>query len=53
MLRLIWWDPIGFPSIVYPTPCKQKELFGRFAIALPGFGKVMLYYDNVPILLLF
>jgi hypothetical protein len=21
MLRLIWWDLIGFPSIVYPTPC--------------------------------
>jgi hypothetical protein len=24
MLRLIRWDLIGFPSIVYPTPCKQK-----------------------------
>jgi hypothetical protein len=25
---------------------------GSFAIALPGFGKVMLYYIHVPILLL-
>jgi hypothetical protein len=25
MLRLIWWDLIGFPIIVYPTPCKQKN----------------------------
>jgi hypothetical protein len=25
MLRLIWWDPIGFLSIIYPTPCKQKN----------------------------
>jgi hypothetical protein len=25
MLRLIWWDLIGFPSIVCPTPCKQMN----------------------------
>jgi hypothetical protein len=25
MLRLIWSGLIGFPSIVYPTPCKQKN----------------------------
>jgi hypothetical protein len=25
MLRLILWDLIGIPSIVYPTPCKQKN----------------------------
>jgi hypothetical protein len=25
MLRLICWDPIGFLSIVYPTPCGQKN----------------------------
>jgi hypothetical protein len=24
-----------------------------FAIALPGFGKLMLYYDHVPVILLF
>jgi hypothetical protein len=25
MLRLIWWDLIGFPSIVYLIPCKQMN----------------------------
>jgi hypothetical protein len=25
MLRLIWWDPIGFPSFVYPTPWRQMN----------------------------
>jgi hypothetical protein len=25
MLRLIFRDLIGFPSIVYPTPCKQMN----------------------------
>jgi hypothetical protein len=24
-IRLILWDPIGFPSFVYPTRCKQKN----------------------------
>jgi hypothetical protein len=24
-LRLILWDLIGFPSIVYPSPCKQMN----------------------------
>jgi hypothetical protein len=38
MLKLIWWDLIGYPSFVYPTPCKTNELLGRLAIALPGFG---------------
>jgi hypothetical protein len=32
---------------------QTKELLGRFAITLPGFGKLMLYYDHLPILLLF
>jgi hypothetical protein len=31
---------------------QTNELLGRFAIALPGFGKLMLHYDHVPILLL-
>jgi hypothetical protein len=26
---------------------------GSFAIALPSFGKLMLYYDHVPVILLF
>jgi hypothetical protein len=32
---------------------QTNELLGRFAIALPSFGKLMLYYDHVPILLLY
>jgi hypothetical protein len=53
MLRLILWDLIGFPSLVYPTPCRQKKLSGSFAIALPDFGILMLYYDHAPVMLLF
>jgi hypothetical protein len=29
------------------------EVLGRFAISLPGFRKLMFYYDHVPIMLLF
>jgi hypothetical protein len=29
------------------------ELFGRFAIVVPCFGKLMFYDDHVPILLFF
>jgi hypothetical protein len=25
MLRLICWDLIGFPSIIYPMHCRQKN----------------------------
>jgi hypothetical protein len=25
MLRLTWWDLIGYPSSVYPTPYKQMN----------------------------
>jgi hypothetical protein len=25
MLRIIWWNLIGFPSFVYPTPCRQMN----------------------------
>jgi hypothetical protein len=38
MLRLIWWDLIGFPRLVYPTPCLPLNVLCSFAIALPGFG---------------
>jgi hypothetical protein len=31
---------------------QTDELLGSFAIALPGFGKVILYYVHVPILLM-
>jgi hypothetical protein len=32
---------------------QTKALLGIFAIALPSFGKLMLHYDHIPILLLF
>jgi hypothetical protein len=25
MLRLTLWDPIGFPNIIFPPPCKQMN----------------------------
>jgi hypothetical protein len=31
---------------------QTDELLGRFAIALPSFGKLMFYNDHVPIMLL-
>jgi hypothetical protein len=45
-----WLDLL--PSIVTPT-LQIDELLVRFAIALPGFGKLMFYYDHFPIILLF
>jgi hypothetical protein len=38
VLRLIWWDVIGFPRLVYLTPCWPLNFLGSFAIALPSFG---------------
>jgi hypothetical protein len=51
MLRLIRWDLIGFLALFMPT-LQTDELLGRFVIALPGFGKLMLYYDHVLVMLL-
>jgi hypothetical protein len=45
--------PNRFPQYCLYHTLQTNELLGRFAIALPGFGKLMLYYDHVPILLLF
>ena len=44
--------PIRFPLHCLSPTLQTDELLGRFAIALPGFRKVMLYYVHVPILLL-
>jgi hypothetical protein len=38
MLRLIWWNLIDLPSIVYPTPCLPLNFWVVYAIALPDFG---------------
>jgi hypothetical protein len=51
MLRLILWDLIGFPSIVYPTPCKQKNYW--VDLLLLYLVSRNYCYDHVPILMLF
>jgi hypothetical protein len=38
MIRLIGWFSIGFPSIVYPTPCKQKNYWVDLLLLYVGFG---------------
>jgi hypothetical protein len=38
MLTLIWWDLIGFPRFVYPTPCLPLNFWVVCPIALLGFG---------------
>jgi hypothetical protein len=45
--------PNRFPYYCLSQTLQTNELLGRFAITLPGFGKLMLYYDHVPFLLLF
>jgi hypothetical protein len=37
MLRLTWWDLIGYPSLVYFTPCLPLNFWVVSAIALCGF----------------
>jgi hypothetical protein len=52
-LRLILWDPIGFPSIVYPTPCKQMNFLVVLLLLYLVLGLMLhLNYDHVPIMLL-
>ena len=43
ILRLIWWDQIGYPSFVYPTPCKQMNYWVDL-ILLYLFLGLMLYW---------
>jgi hypothetical protein len=38
MLRLILWDPIDYPSLVYLTPCLPLNFWVVSAIALCGLG---------------
>jgi hypothetical protein len=53
MLRLIWWDLIGYPSFVHPTPCKQMNYWVDLLLLYLVLG-LMLYmnYDHVPLILL-
>jgi hypothetical protein len=43
MLRLILWDLIGFPSIVYPTPCKQMNYWVVSLLLYLALG-LMIYW---------
>jgi hypothetical protein len=53
MLRLIRWDLIGFPSFVYPIPCKQLNYWVVLLLHYMVLGLMLhLNYDHVPILLL-
>jgi hypothetical protein len=54
MLRLILWDLIGFPSFVYPTPCRQMNCWVDLLLRYLILGLMLhLNYDHVPIMLLF
>jgi hypothetical protein len=52
MLRLIWWDLIGFPRFVYPTSCLPLD-FWVVLLLLYLVLELILYYDHVPVMLLF
>jgi hypothetical protein len=45
--------PNRFPKYCLSRTLQTNELLGSIATALLGFGKLMLYYYHVPIMLLF
>jgi hypothetical protein len=48
MLRLIWWDLIGFPRLVYPTPCLPLNSWVVLLLLYLVLG-LILHYDHVPV----
>jgi hypothetical protein len=52
MLRLILWDLIGFPRLVYLTPCLPLNFWLVMLLLYLVLG-LILHYDHVPIILLF
>jgi hypothetical protein len=52
MLRLIWWDLIGLPRLVYPTPCLPLN-FWVVLLLLYLVLELILHYDHGPVVLLF
>jgi hypothetical protein len=44
--------PMGFPSLVYPPPCKQMNYWVDLLLLYLVLEK-MFHYDHVPIMLLF
>jgi hypothetical protein len=54
MLKLIRWDLIGFPSFVFPSPCRQKNYWVDLLLLYLVLGLLLhLNYDHVPIIPLF
>jgi hypothetical protein len=45
--------PNRFPQICLSHTLFTTKHLGSFAIALPGFGKLLLHSDHVPVMLLF
>jgi hypothetical protein len=45
--------PNRFPYHCFSRTLQTEALSGSFAIALPSFGKLMLQYVHVPVILLF
>jgi hypothetical protein len=43
MLRLTWWDLIGYPSFVHPTPCKQMDYYVVLLLLYLVFGIDAIY----------
>jgi hypothetical protein len=52
MLRLIWWDLIGFPRLVYSTPCLPLNIWVVLLLLYLVLG-LILHYDHVSVILLF
>jgi hypothetical protein len=48
MLRLIWWDRIGFPTLVYPTPCLLLNSWVVLLLLYLVLG-LILHYDHVSV----
>jgi hypothetical protein len=44
--------PNRLPKHCLSHTLQTKELLGSFVIALSGFGKLMLYYDHVLVMML-
>jgi hypothetical protein len=52
MLRLISWDLIGFPRLVYLAPCLPLNIWVVLLLLYLVLG-LILHYDHVPVILLF
>jgi hypothetical protein len=51
MFKLILWDLIGFPRLVYPIPCLPLNFWVVLILLYLVLG-LILHYDPVPVMLL-